>query len=135
MRTLLTAAALALVGAPLAGGSTTGIGTLAGQTQISYGCPGPMREGASTCEPWHLFAGAKLSVAKTAGGPARVVVSDGTGRFSLRLVAGRYTVTPLPQAHTKGAAPVQVSVRGGLTTRILVRFEGFPMMEQPVAGR
>src|SRR5437660_573152 len=135
MRTLLTAALLALVAAPLAGGSATGIGTLAGHTQITYGCPGPVLESASTCNPWRPFVGAKLSVAKTDGGPARVVVSDGTGHFSLRLLAGRYTVTPLPQAHTKGAAPVQVRVRGGLTTRILVRFEGFPMMEQPVEGR
>jgi hypothetical protein len=128
MRKLFATALLALAAAPLAGGSAAGVGTLAGQAQISYGCPGPMLEGGPSCNPWRPFAGARLSVAR-AGGTARVVVADGAGRFTLRLAAGSYTVTPLRQPRTKGGAPVQVRVRPGVITHVLVRFSGFPMME------
>ena len=62
-------------------------------------------------------------------GRARIVVSDSLGRFSLRLAPGNYTVTSLPQAHTRGGTTLQVRIRPGALTRILVRFQGFPMME------
>jgi hypothetical protein len=104
-------------------------GTLAGQTQISYGCPGPVAEGGPSCNPWRTFARARFSVSPNPSGRARIVVSDSLGRFSLRLAPGSYTVTSLAQAHTRGGATLQVRIREGALTRILVRFQGFPMME------
>jgi hypothetical protein len=109
-------------------------GWLAGRTQISFGCPGPVRKGYPSCDPWRVFAHARFSVAREAadGAPipstTRLVVSDGQGRFSLRLPAGRYTVTPLPQAHTRGGTRLRVRAEAGAVTRVLVRFQGFPMM-------
>jgi hypothetical protein len=119
-----------------AGGSTVaaaatpaGGGTLAGQTQISYGCPGPVAEGGPSCNPWRTFAGARFTVSPSALGPARTVVSDSLGRFSVRLAPGSYTVAALPQTHTRGGPALHVRIRAGALTRILVRFQGFPMME------
>jgi hypothetical protein len=108
----------------------TVVGTLAGQTQISYGCPGPVAEGGPSCNPWRTFAQARFSVsASSPSGRAQIVVSDGLGRFSLRLAPGNYTVTSLPQAHTRGGTTLQIRVRPGAVTRIVVRFQGYPMME------
>ena len=113
------------------GGATggTGAGTLAGQTQISYGCPGPAAQGGPSCNPWRTFAHARFTVSPSPSGQARTVVSDSLGRFSVRLAPGSYTVTPLPQAHTHGGTTQNVRIRSGVPTRILVRFQGFPMME------
>ena len=109
-------------------------GWLARRTQISYGCPGPVRKGYPACNPWRSFAHARFSVALEAadGSPLlntkRLVVSDSQGRFILRLPAGSYTVTPLAQAHTHGGTPLRVRVEADTLTRVLVRFQGFPMM-------
>ncbi len=124
--TCVLAGSGATVAAALAG---TAAGTLAGQTQISYGCPGPVAEGKPSCNPWRTFGQASFSLSPSAPGRARTVVSDSLGRFSLRLAPGSYTVTPLPQAHTRGGTALRVRVRAGALTRILVRFQGFPMME------
>jgi hypothetical protein len=138
MRRLIAIGITLLVGTGAAAGVaapvTTADGWLAGRTQISYGCPGPVRKGYPSCDPWRMFAHARFSVALEAanGSPipstSRLVVSDGQGRFSLRLPAGRYAVTPLPQAHTRGGTRLRVRVEAGAVTRVLVRFQGFPMM-------
>ena len=133
MRRLVAIGTAVLAGTgPLAGAAgpaSIASGRLAGETQISFGCPGPVREGVPSCHPWHAFAHARFSVAALpANGTSRVVVSDAHGRFALRLPAGRYTVTPLAQAQTRGGPRLQVRVRAGMTTAILVRFQGFPQM-------
>ena len=139
MRMLLVIgiAALASIGpvADAANPAGSAGGRLAGETQISFGCPGPVRVGAPGCNPWHLFAHARFSVAgrSTSGAPnpgtSRVVISDARGRFALRVPIGSYLVTPLPQAHTHGGIRLTVQVRTDQETAILVRFTGFPQME------
>ncbi len=131
--------------AALAGlGSVTGLassarsagGLLTGTTQISFGCPGPVREGTPSCNPWRPLGNARFSVAASpaggnpAPGTARFVLSDAQGHFALRLPAGRYIVTPLPQPrlHTYGGPRLIVRIHAAETTRILVRVEGFPRM-------
>jgi hypothetical protein len=96
-------------------------GRLAGLTQISFGCPGPVRQGEQ-CERWLPYADAHFRVA------GRVVVSDVHGRFSVLLPVGTYRVTPLPGAHTRGGILQTVRIAAGQTLRILVRFVGFPQM-------
>jgi hypothetical protein len=136
MRMLIAIGAAALVistgiVAGTAAAAATGTGVLTGQTQISFGCPGPVRVGGPFCHPWHAFAHARFSVARSRAGGAvdpRLVVSDVRGRFTLRLTTGSYTLTPLPQAHTDGGAALQVRIAAGQVTRVLVRFQGFPEM-------
>jgi hypothetical protein len=111
----------------LAGSASAATGTLTGQTQISYGCPGPVAPDSTSCHPWHAFAKARFSVSPSLG-QTRFVVSDAQGRFTMRLAPGSYTVKSLPQAHTRGGTTLRVQVRAGALTRILVRFQGFPMM-------
>jgi hypothetical protein len=105
----------------------TSLALLLVTTQISFGCPGPVRETGPTCNPWHAFPHARLAVAR-AGGASRIVVSDAAGRLRLRLAPGSYAVTPLAQAHARAGAVLHVRVRPGAVTRLLVRFEGFPQM-------
>ena len=133
MRRVIVTATCLLAGSSAAvalATATTTAGTLVGQTLISYGCPGPVAESGPSCNPWRTFAQARFSVSPApAGGRVRTVVSDSLGRFSLRLPPGSYTVATLPQAHTGGGTTLQVRIRAGALTRILVRFQGFPMME------
>jgi hypothetical protein len=125
VRTLI---ATALVLAALAGSAqaSPAVGRLSGATQISFGCPGPVREGEPGCNPWRPFAHAHLTVA--GNGIKRVVLSDERGRFTLVLPVGAYSVTPLPQKNTRGGPRLTVRVSAGQTTWIRVRFVGFPMM-------
>jgi hypothetical protein len=135
-KVILTGAVVLAAVCVSGGGSlaATGRGWLSGVTQISFGCPGPAREGGPSCDPWRPFAHARFTV--TADGPdgrplastRRVVVSDGDGRFRFRLDAGAYTLTPLPQAHTHGGTRLRVRVQAGAATRVVVRYIGFPMM-------
>ena len=110
-------------------------GQLAGRTQISFGCPGPVREGTPGCNPWRAFAHARFSLARhfASGDPIvstrRIVTSDARGRFALRLPVGSYLITPLPQRNTHGGTRLTVQVRVGESTTTLVRFIGFPQME------
>jgi hypothetical protein len=126
--------AAAGVAAGTSHGATTPAGWLAGQTQISFGCPGPVRDDVPTCNPWHAFAGAQVSVVRVRadGTPIlstrRLVVSDDAGAFRLRLAAGGYTVTAVKQPRALPTAPLRVRVRAGSVTRVVVRFEGFPKM-------
>ena len=132
MRRVIVTATCLLAGSSAAvalATARTTAGTLVGQTLISYGCPGPVAVGGPSCNPWRAFAQARFSVSSSPAGRARMVVSDSLGRFSLRLPPGSYTVTTLPQAHTRGGTTLQVRIRAGAVTRILVRFQGFPMME------
>ena len=139
MRRLIVVTALPIaltigIAAAAASHSQPRSGLLVGQTQISYGCPGPVRIGYPSCESWHPFLRARFSVRQI--GPKghalpqiiRVVVSDREARFSLRLTAGGYQVTPLLQAHTSGGRKLTIHVRPSDTTRILVRFLGTPRM-------
>ena len=52
---VIVSLALLTTGVGLAAGSRTQPGPLVGQTQISYGCPGPARIGHPSCEIWHPF--------------------------------------------------------------------------------
>ena len=129
-RMIVTAVCLLASGSTVAAATPRlDVGTLAGQTQISYGCPGPVAEGGPSCNPWRTFPRARFSVSPSSPGPARTVVSDSLGRFSVRLAPGSYTVTALPQTHTRGGPTLHVRIRAGALTRILLRFQGFPMME------
>ena len=133
MRRLIVIGLAALASLVATGGSAsparTADGLLTGTTQISFGCPGPVREGEPSCHPWHPLARALFSVAAGPGN-TRLVRSDARGHFSVRLPVGSYKVTPLPQPalHTLGGAQLTVRIRAGATTRILVRFVGFPQM-------
>ena len=136
MRRLIVVIALAAAGAAAGAshGAATPTGWLAGKTQISFGCPGPVRDGVPSCNPWHAFPNARVSVVRVAanGTPIastrRLVVSDGAGAFRLRLAAGAYEVVPLRQPHTLPTDPLRVRVNAGAVTRVVVRFEGFPKM-------
>jgi hypothetical protein len=119
-------AAIAVALAANAAGDVVSAGRLAGRTQITYGCPGPVRVGEPPCERWSPFPRARFAV--TTGGTRRVVTSDARGRFRLSLAPGTYTLLPLPQRRTKSGRPVTVHVRSGETTSALVRFLGVPMM-------
>jgi hypothetical protein len=126
--------ALAVLGSGVTAASPVVDGRLAGLTQITYGCPGPQRVG-QPCEHWSAFARARLAVTqngsdgKPMASTQRVVVSDQKGRFALLLPAGVYTITPLPQTHTRGGRKLTVRLRPGATTRVTIRFLGYPMME------
>jgi len=130
---VLVVAACAFGGASSDVRAVVAVGHLAGQTQISYGCPGPAQLGQE-CERWFTFPQARFSVAATAAtaaagsGAGRVVVSDRDGRFSVELAAGTYTLTPLAQAHTRGGKRLLIRVLAGRTAWALVRFEGVPRM-------
>jgi hypothetical protein len=127
-------AAIVLLAGP-AGAAVESTGTLNGTTQISFGCPGPVRDSGPVCNPWRTYPSARFSISRrsTVGIPvpntAVVVTSSPTGRFSLRVAAGRYLVTPLPGGKTHGGARLTVRVRAGAETTVLVRFVGVPQME------
>lgn len=129
---IVLAAGSVAAAAPASAGAADG--RLSGSTQISFGCPGPVREGSPSCHPWRSFGHLRFYVSSSTvtgrpvPGTRRLVVSDAQGGFALRLTAGAYVVMPLPQAHTSGGTWVRARVRAGGATRILVRFEGFPKM-------
>jgi len=137
MKAIAVAVVLATVGVPAAasGAAPAATGLLAGTTQISFGCPGPVNPDGPSCNPWHPFEHARFSVARrsTTGAPvpatAVVVTSNAQAHFSVRLDSGTYVVTPLPQHNTHGGPRLTVRVRTGATTTVLVRFDGFPRME------
>jgi hypothetical protein len=104
-------------------------GLLTGDTQISFGCPGPAREGMPGCNPWHPLPQARFAItASPAGSAPRIVVSDLSGRFSVSLPAGRYIVTPLPgpALHTNGGKHLVVQVRAGRTNADPRPLRGLP---------
>ena len=128
----LAAATILLTGS--AGAAVDANGTLAGTTQISFGCPGPVSDSRTGCNPWHSYPSGRFSIShRTTGGlpfsTPVVVASKANGRFSLRLSPGSYLVTPLPGRNTHGGPRLTVRVRAGSVTTILVRFVGFPQME------
>jgi hypothetical protein len=122
----LSFVALVLGTRPPAGTAGQSPGRLSGVTQISFGCPGPQRVG-QPCERWSSFAHARFLVTSLSGG-ARVVTSDGRGRFTVALAVGRYRLTPLRQAQTTGGTTLTVTIRAATTTWACVRFQGFPRM-------
>lgn len=126
--TALSVVALVLGSPSQAGSGAQDPGRLSGVTQITYGCPGPQREG-ETCERWSSFAQARFHVAKLSSpAAARTVTSDQRGRFTLALAPGLYRLTPRRQAHTNGGTAITVTVQAGATTWARVRFQGFPRM-------
>jgi hypothetical protein len=120
MRRLLIV--ICLLAVPGVAAAAVAPGTLAGRTLISFGCPGPVREGDEGCNPWHAFPNARFAVG------SRVLRSDATGHFALRLAPGRYVVRTLPQPHVQGEVRVVATVRSGATTTIVLKFDGFPKM-------
>ena len=124
---VLSVGVFATGGTPQAGSAVL-MGRLSGVTQISFGCPGPQREG-DPCERWSAFARARFHLTKLGSGAAeRTITSDARGRFTLLLAVGRYRLTPLRQQQTTGGTPVTVTIRVGATTWARVRFQGFPRM-------
>ncbi len=129
----LATATILLAGA--AGAAVDSTGTLAGTTQISFGCPGPVSDSGTGCNPWHSFPSGRFSIShrRTGGLPFSntpvAVTSGANGRFSLRLSPGSYLVTPLPGRNTHGGPRLTVRVRAGSVTTMLVRFVGFPQMQ------
>src|SRR5258708_6019522 len=102
---------LAACSAQVGAAASVAGGRLAGSTQITYGCPGPVRVGAPPCANWVSLPRARFTIARLDAGGApiagttRLVVSDEHGRFDLALAAGRYRLVRLPQAHTRGGDP------------------------------
>jgi hypothetical protein len=131
---LLAVVCLIGVDAGASGAAVRTAGTLTGTTQISFGCPGPVSSSGPTCHPWHAFPNARFSIARRSvdGMPVPMtaidVTSNAQGTFHVRLGAGTYLVTPLPQRSTHGGPRLTVRIRAGATTRVLVRFVGFPQM-------
>lgn len=136
IRALALVAIASVAGFAAAGSRATvgATGTLSGTTQISFGCPGPVSPAGPTCHPWHLFPNARFSISRrsTDGTPvpmiAIVVTSHANARFSVRLGAGSYLITPLAQHSTHGGPRLTVRVRAGAVTTLLVRFVGYPQM-------
>src|SRR2546423_1501800 len=81
-RALLATGLVVLAGLAPAAGAAPATGVLAGRTQISFGCPGPAREGEPGCNPWRPFANARLAIG------SRVVRSDAAGGFTLGVNVG-----------------------------------------------
>ena len=125
---------LAACAVQTAAGASVAGGRLTGATEITYGCPGPVRVGAPPCEHWLGFPRARFTITRLdatgapIAGTSQLVTSDGRGHFTLTLPAGRYRLTPRAQQHTRGSNPISVTVKAGRATRVLVRFQGFPEM-------
>jgi hypothetical protein len=115
LRVVALAAATAALLVPAASASATSPprGVLVALLRLEVGCGGPQ---VCTSEP-QPFPGAHLEIRAVSRPLKLTVVSDETGRVSLRLRTGLYIV--LPQAeNAKAPKPVQVRVRAGRTTRI-----------------
>lgn len=132
---------LGIVAVTLAAGAAVGDvaassqrGRISGATQISFGCPGPVREGAPPCERWTRFPHARFAIARLAAdntpieGTRQIIASGDRGQFTIALPSGRYLLRPLPQEHTRGGAPIRVAVQPARTSWALVRFIGYPQM-------
>ena len=117
-----------------AASATPGSGRLAVVAQVSFGCPGPAREGTPGCNPWRPFAGARFALAtlgtdgSVVPGTRRVYVASAQGRALVMLAAGRYLLLPLAQPRARAGTPVRVRVRPGRATRAILRWQGYPQM-------
>jgi len=67
MALALSVVALAAGGTPKTSSAVQTPGRLSGVTQISYGCPGPQREG-KPCEHWSSFGHAQFRIARLNNG-------------------------------------------------------------------
>lgn len=132
---------LGIVAATLVAGAAVGDvaassqpGRISGVTQISFGCPGPVQEGAPPCERWTRFPHARFEIARLAAddrpiqGTQKIISSGDRGQFTVVVPSGRYLLRPLPQEHTRGGAPIRVAVQRARTSWALVRFRGYPQM-------
>jgi hypothetical protein len=123
-----TLVAIAALASATSRSAVQATGILRGTTQISFGCPGPTTE--PPCNPWRPFPLARFTVARAATpGRTTLVRSTANARFSVRLPTGTYLVTPMHQGATLGGPRLQVRIRAGVATTVLVRFDGFPRME------
>ena len=135
-RLILPLAALVAAALLAAGGSfaTAPQWRLAVVAQISFGCPGPAREGTPGCNPWRPFPRARFAVVavgpsgKPVPGSRRLYVASAKGRAVVMLAAGRYLLLPLAQAHARIGKPLSVSVHRGTTTTAVLRWQGYPQM-------
>src|SRR5260221_3531752 len=86
---LLSVGALVAGGTPQAGSAIV-TGRLSGVTQISFGCPGPQREG-NPCERWSSFPRARFQVLRLTSRAATLTITSGSNRrFALLVATGRY---------------------------------------------
>ena len=118
-------AAPLLAGTAAAAGATAPSGHLAGDTEISIGCPAE-RPGSS-CKPTRPLPNAHFSIVKSTAsgqpGPhARIVAANAQALFSIALPAGRYLITPLAQSGTPEGPKLALRIRAGHTTHIVVGF-------------
>ena len=124
-------AASAAVGDVAAGSQP---GRISGVTQISFGCPGPVREGTPSCKRWTRFPHGRFSISQltndntTIVGTRQIITSGNRGQFTIALPSGRYLLKPLPQRNTRGGTPIHLEVRPPITSWALVRFTGYPRM-------
>ena len=126
-------ASAALATAAVPSRAEPGTGMLVGRTLITYGCPGPARLGIA-CPRWSLFPHARMAIRQIgpSGRPlpqtVRLIVSDADAHFSVRLSSGDYLITPLPGQHTRGGKNITTHITADSTTRISVRYLGYPQM-------
>jgi hypothetical protein len=123
--------AIALATGATGSKAAQGSGALTGRTLITFGCPGPARLGIA-CPRWHLFPHSRLAIRQVGPGGqpppqiVRLVVSDANARFSVRISSGDYLLRPLAQRHTHGGKSITVHLAARVTTRVTVRFIGYP---------
>jgi hypothetical protein len=117
--TALAAAAVVLL-APVAATSANSAprGFLVALVRLDVGCGGP-RVCTSVPQP---FPGAHLEIRAVGRTLTLTVVSDTTGRVSLRLRSGLYVVVPKSE-NAKAPEAVRVRVRAGQTTRIRLVYQ------------
>jgi hypothetical protein len=97
LRRLVTigSAAVVCIGVPVgvANPAVTSSGRLTGKTEISFGCPGPVREGTPGCNPRRRFVHARFSLAQRSAsgnpipGTAAPSPPTRTGSFSFSCAA------------------------------------------------
>ncbi len=68
-------------------------------------------------------SGAEIFFVSDPGDSVGGALSDGDGRFSIALPAGRYTLTPQPVRGLLGTAPVQVIVIHGADIEVTLRYD------------
>ena len=130
----LAALAAAALLAPDASFASAPQGRLAVVAQISFGCPGPAREGTGGCNPWRPFPRARFAVVvvglngKPLPGSRRLYLAGAKGRAVLMLAAGRYLLLPLAQPHARAGRQVPLSVHARTTTTVVLRWQGYPQM-------
>ena len=94
--------------------AATATGRLSGATQISFGCPGPVREGMASSAP---LANCDFAVANEKG-PVSSFTTDAQGHFRIALAPGHYTISAGRKIGIRGCGPFDVDVTSGKMTAV-----------------